>query len=298
MSFVGLGDLSASPAVTATGSGTFNFDPFGLVNYSLNPSVNVSGGFTNFAMTNLNRSEFMTRLRKPVPADLVNHFHHLDWPDELVDLMLVRSVTLTQGQYSALLQRTKEMCDLGSTDRTVQICLQLKEDQLEFETEGCQIMLEPEPTVTFLNTAREFCSMKKFQILLRIIRLQRFSSEKILPRADTRSPQDILYYLGELIAAQNYSTHPYCPMLYVGTPDGRRRLVPLFIVRRGGPVPGPAAVRVFYNGEMFYIPLPALGSLDEARSLQVLDFVSQVIAAVTISKDIPKSSTATLVLAR
>jgi hypothetical protein len=94
-------------------------------------------------------------------------------------------------------------------------------------------------------------------------------------------------------------THIVQPFLSVSPEQvgTRRRPVPLFVVRRAGAVPGPAAVSVSYDGELFYIPKPALGSVDEARSLQELDFVNQVITMVTTKTDLPESNTATLVLA-
>src|ERR1700730_14340993 len=107
----------------------------------------------------------------------------------------------------------------------------------------------------------------------------------------------ILYYLGELIAAQTYSAKSSDPKVLIGTAAGLRP-VPLFLVRRGVAVPGEAAVHVYHRGEAFFIPRPELGAIDEARSMQVLDFVAQVISAVTTDKDIPKISTIGLVATR
>jgi hypothetical protein len=50
--------------------------------------------------------------------------------------------------------------------------------------------------------------------------------------------------------------------------------------------------------ESFYIPKPAFGAIDEARSLQVLDLVSQIITAAASKDALPKSSTVTLVQSR
>ncbi len=47
MSFVGYGDVAATPTFSGSAAGTFNFDPFGLTTYTLNPTVNVGGGFSN-----------------------------------------------------------------------------------------------------------------------------------------------------------------------------------------------------------------------------------------------------------
>jgi hypothetical protein len=74
--------------------------------------------------------------------------------------------------------------------------------------------------------------------------------------------------------------------------------VPLFVVRRGVAAPGEAAVHVYHRGEPFFIPRPELGAVDEARSLQVLDFVSQVISAQITDDNIPKVSAIGLVTTR
>ncbi|MEY9123810.1 hypothetical protein ABIA09_003372 [Bradyrhizobium yuanmingense] len=82
------------------------------------------------------------------------------------------------------------------------------------------------------------------------------------------------------------------------TADGTRRTVAVFEAKRGPPGPGEAAVTVVYNGEIFYIPRPAFGTLDEARSLQVLDLVSQIITLATSKDALPKAATVTLVPGR
>ena len=87
------------------------------------------------------------------------------------------------------------------------------------------------------------------------------------------------------------------PMTLVATSEGRR-LVPFFEVRRGVAALGQAAVHVYHRGEPFFIPQPALGTLDEARSLQVLDFVSQVVTAQTTAGDIPRSNVIGIVAPR
>lgn len=91
-----------------------------------------------------------------------------------------------------------------------------------------------------------------------------------------RTRVGLLYYLGELVAAQNYSEPHFEPSITVGTSRGYRN-VPLFKVKRGTLEAAGAAVTASYNGEAFYIPRSAFGSPDEARSLQVLDLVSQVV---------------------
>jgi hypothetical protein len=90
MSFVGFGDVSATPNWSGSANGTFNFDPFGLTTYNVNPSVSVAGGFSSFTMNNLNNSEFAQQLERQIsPAD-VQYFVDLKFPKELVQLIFVQ----------------------------------------------------------------------------------------------------------------------------------------------------------------------------------------------------------------
>jgi hypothetical protein len=293
MSFVGFGDVAASPNYSGSAAGTFNLNPAALTSYTLNPTLNYGGGFTSFAISNLNRTEYIQAIQTPIPAKLAQYFYDLKWPKEVVDLMLSQSYVLKRGEFLKIERDVRIRCENRSDPRTAQICERLDEDQLAFEAEGCREFPHDKPEITFLNTGREFCTMNTYQRFLRKLRLLNVN----LP-FKLRSIQGVLYYLGELIAAQNYSVHPYSPTVFVETPDGHRRLVPLFEVRRGLPGLGQAAVQVNYEGEDFYIAKPAFGTIDEARSLQVLDLVSTALALRTTKDELPKSNTGVLITAR
>jgi hypothetical protein len=293
MSFVGLGDIAASPNYSGTAAGTFNLTPAALTSYTLNPTLNYGGGFTSFAISNLNRTEYMQAIQRPISMKLAQYFLDLKWPKEVVELILSQSYVLKRGEFLKIERDVRIKCENRSDSRTAEICERLDEDQLTFEAEGCHEFPYNKPEITFLNTGREFCGMNSYQRFLRKKRLLNVDFPVKL-----RSIQGVLYFLGELIAAQNYSVHPYSPMAYVETPDGHHRLVPLFEVRRGFPSLGQAAVQVHYEGEDFYIPKPAFGTIDEARSLQVLDLVSTALALQTTKDELPKSNTGVLITAR
>src|SRR5689334_15515276 len=104
MSFVGFGDVLASPNFSGNAAGTFNFSPAGLTNYSLNPAVNYNGGFSQFTINNLNHSEFASQMQQPISNDLIKHFHDLNWPKEMVNLLLVHSIELSREQFLRLTQ--------------------------------------------------------------------------------------------------------------------------------------------------------------------------------------------------
>jgi hypothetical protein len=291
MSFVGFGEVAANPNYSGSTNATFNFSPAALSSWVLNPSVNYGGGFSSFTLSNLNSSEYMTAIQNPLTPEQVRYFRNLSWPKEMIDLLIADSFVLKREDLLGMDNEVRSRCDNPRDQRTVEICQRLLEDEAEFRAEGCQ-EFQYGPVVKILNTAREFCGMNVYQ---RFLRKKRLLDRN--PRFNARSIQGMLYYLGELIAAQNYSVHQYTPKVFVEV-AGTHRLVPLFEVRRGAPPLGQAAVEVLHDNEMFYIPKPALGTIDEARSLQVLDFVSIALALRTAKNDLPKSTTVTLVPSR
>lgn len=108
-----------------------------------------------------------------------------------------------------------------------------------------------------------------------------------------RSPQTMIYYLGEVIRAQIFSEKIFVPTVVYG---GDFRRLPLFVVRKGviGRITG-AAIGVKHEGVLYYVPRPEFGHQDEDRSLQVIDLLSQIIIHQTRKDDLPKSSTIQLV---
>ncbi len=206
----------------------------------------------------------------------------------MVRLLLVHSIETTKSQYAHMKQRVRSKCASDGSQRTREICAQLDIDRQN--DERCYTVETPSANLTILNSAREFCSMNRFQYTLRMYRLldESFQGKR-------RSPEGILYYLGELIAAQNYSAESYTPMIFIEA-GGTHQLVKLFVVQRG--ISATAAVQVFFHGEGFYIPRPQLGSYDEERSLQVLDLVTQAIVMATSKDSLPKTNSVSLVAVR
>jgi hypothetical protein len=292
MSYVGFGGVLASPNFSGNAGGAFNLSPAGLTNYSLNPAVSYNGGFASFSIDNLNHSDFARKMHDPIDRKLIKYFHSLNWPREIVNLLLVHSIETTKAGFEELKRFTDNKCQTDRSDRTLEICAQLDEDRkLDADCRRRGAIETDGPRLTILNSARERCSMNKFQYALRMYRLQ---GQEEFP-GKPRSPEGIVYYLGELIAAQNYSSERYIPETFVAS-GGRRRLVKLFVVERGASAN--AAVQVYFNGEGYYIPRPQLGSVDEERSLQVLDLVSQAITMATSKKVLPQTNSVSLIAVR
>jgi hypothetical protein len=289
MSFVGYGDVLASPNFSGSAGSTVNLSPSGLSNYLLNPSVSYAGGFSSFTINNLNHEQFATKMRLAVNPNLVDYFHRLSWPDEMVDLLLINSIVLSAPEWRRLVQTAQNKCNTDKSRRSEEICARLREDAAA--DDDCKARHLIMDGSRILNSAREFCTMNHFQYTLRLYRLLEIRKFPAIPR----TPEGMLYFLGELIAAQNYSAQQYTPKLYISA-EGTHRLVDLFVVQRG--VSATAAVQVFLAGDGFFIPRPQFGSADEARSLQVLDLVSQAIVMATSKEDLPKTNAVSLVAVR
>jgi hypothetical protein len=113
-------------------------------------------------------------------------------------------------------------------------------------------------------------------------------------KAEYRTALQMILYLGELIRAQNYIEKPFIPEVLIGAPiEGGGYdsiLVPLFEVKRGAGYEGQAAITVQHDGEVFYVPKPKFGDVQEARSLQALDLVLATTRATTKKSDTPKQA--------
>ncbi len=112
-------------------------------------------------------------------------------------------------------------------------------------------------------------------------------------KVDLRSPHAMIKYVGELINAQLHVEDRFVPEIVVG-PEAMP--VPLFEIRRspiGKIISG--AVSVKHEARTYYVPRPRYGKQVEARSLQVLDLINQVIIHQTTQEDLPKTSTVQLI---
>jgi hypothetical protein len=187
MSFVGFGEVSASPNYSGGANTTVNLSPAGLTSYVLNPSVNYAGGFSTFSLSNLNSSDYMNAIQNPLTPQQVQYFRDLSWPKEMIDLLVTDSYVLKREDVLRIDHEVRSRCDNPRDHRTVEICQRLLDDEAEFKAEGCQ-EFPYGPVVKFLNTAREFCGMNVYQRFLRKRRLL----DRDLP-FKSRSIQGMLY---------------------------------------------------------------------------------------------------------
>ena len=104
--------------------------------------------------------------------------------------------------------------------------------------------------------------------------------------APLRSPEAMIFYMGELIDTQVNSSPQYIPMIKKSKDSDA--LVPLLRVTKGRPK-GASAVKVSHEGETYAIPRAAAG-----RSMSVMSLVSLIFGLHRNALELPTTPTVTL----
>jgi hypothetical protein len=303
-SFTSVGQLQAVPPLSGSLASSLTFAALaGLQGYNLNPSVQASGGYNQFSLGNLNAQKFMEKIRAPVHEDITKSFRdNPSWPRQLLDLIYLQSFSPTEQIVRLVDSVRKSTC--AASSEAGSFCEKIGLQIAEF-SENCrsQHFIDADVRIRefrgdrnmYYNTAANYCHYARFRIFLEEVSM---AGVKRCPKIPVpgcilikeRSPLDMIGYLGELIAAQNYIEGAFPPLLLVGHSIETSREfveVPLFVVERGEPG-GNAAVSVRHDGATYYIPRPQFGSRLEARSLQTLELVLQTVQAATTADDLPK----------
>jgi hypothetical protein len=318
MSFTSAGEVSAIPPVSGSLSSTLNFTRAeGLASFDLNPKIDANAGYQTFQLGNLNSDKFTQLLRGRVPPAILESFKGSGWPGELLELIYVQEIEPPLERPVSLVDRErKARCVTRRTERDDKLCSAIDRNIALFASRctkhaGHFYNIEQrmhdlhEDRGFYYNTPATFCHFMRFKILLEEIRLLHLDVLCTKPgprcvRVKYRSALQMIQYLGALIAAQLYIESPFIPSVLYGysTPDGdyQYRELPLFVVRSGGGER--AAVSVYHDGNIYYIPQPVFGSPSEDRSLQTLDLVLQTVRASTQRDFIPKVPTTVAVINR
>ena len=308
-SFTQPGNLKATPPVSGNFDSAFNLTRIdGLTTYGYTPKLAVDGGYNEFSLNNLNFDEYMTRIRSEIKPAITQRFEqNPNWPGQLRDLLYIQEFRLSEQEVRLIDSRRKTICLHATTRRLIERCKTLNEQIAEFAKEcedarshffslADRIDRVRKDHGIYFNTAANYCHYNRFRILLEEVHIttricakpQQLGCVQVV----RRTPLDMIGYLGDLIAAQNYRSERFVPKVMVGISVGSDfefRDVALFDVRIGPPA-GPASVVVMHEGVPYYIPRPDFGSPDEARSMQTLDLVLQTVQAATKGEDVPKTS--------
>jgi hypothetical protein len=109
-----------------------------------------------------------------------------------------------------------------------------------------------------------------------------------------RSPRQLLSYLGELIALQNYGQDRYLPQVLVATSHGYEPVTIFRVIRGNASAEPPALTMVGPDGETYFVPEPAYGSPGRDQTLRVLSVAAELVNGAISEKDFPAPTSITV----
>lgn len=314
MYFTGISSIAAAPSytlnsgdVSLTEEEGANTDLFKLPSgsYSNKPTMNIGV---------LDTQDFISGILSPVNFDVVNHYLRQGWRADVLAYLLVESIYTEDG----VIRNDPGTDDFEKFRSLVHSELEGANCILENKTTSTTIRIDEETSLDELTTADEagfrLEDLKKgiiakipkktaiwsihctrwgredFQAYIGQQNLERSRSvtKDDLPSAlILRSPQGVLFYLGEILReiraeGMNIPMVPY---------DGQ--YVPLFWATREDSSCAKSIVRVAYGGRTFHIPGDEIANPPNPpctnRSMQTLALVSQLIALHKSAKSLPNT---------
>jgi len=300
--------------------------------YSIAPSVSYSTN-PSFDLVVWDTKEFTAGIMTPVSIDTVYYFlEKLGWPKELLLHLLVERIELYSNdkkldtydndpdkkeKFEKFQTKLRELlkCKFVSRETSEPIGPKLQAKDIN----DLKQLIEVHQAGLTLNSVAEGnnewyqLSSKKTDYFYTCSAENKSEGNTFLisdakakghnlPSNDTkqeyriflRSPEGILYYLGEILRSE--VDQGYVPMIEVCE---SRPPVPLFVVNKTGGNDSFPIVTVDYEGTKYSIPGnlatdPANGCSGD-RSMQVLTFVSQLIAGQKVGMNVPVTGAVTAV---
>ncbi len=222
------------------------------------------------------------------PSSLISSISRRVGPKSLVEFSSIGRFECKYLKFKTLLH---VLSVLGYQNQDVK-----PDQEYVLEQEGQTIVSQRGPTKSRTVTKRLRAEKKKDEISfvplvdVRAGRLVNVQPNRIPQRDigvfELRSAQEMIEYLGQLVAAQNFDPlgQGFEPTINV---DKQYHAVELFNVSRGLIAGAPVSI-TDDQGEIFSVPKPNYGGLDEDRSLRVISLIAQIVALKTVGGDLPK----------
>lgn len=295
--------------------------PFGggSPNVTANPSVNLNIN-PSYDVAVLDTKEFMSGITTPVDMKTLKYYWDQGWSRQMLLFLFVRKIELGQRcllnvpwnaadegcepgvpRLNEYLDRKLDIVEDPAPRRTPvgppityakgqvpgvgdivnayqnKLTLAKVNDnvyQLYSESKGFVFQYCPDP---------EKCDPKSRQHVA--VASDTDSADETKPKIYIRSPEAVLFFLGELAREELEGRTP--PQML----DSGGEKIPLFVVRSSATPPVSAALSVQYEGKWYYIPSGAEGG----RSMHVLSLVNQILSLHKSRGELPATSAVTVV---
>lgn len=301
----------AGPIGTASPAAALSL-PFGVdAPRAFNISPTARADAPNFDVAVLDTHNFMRGFLQPVAPATVKHYVDQGWPVHFVLSLFIREIRRPDGtsivnaplvrrqfeEFNADLKKLVYGCRLGIDSRPLKIgppldaaavkanfgtLIAMQRDGMELrELAGRTYQLQ-KPNAVPVFTVDRSCNMR-LAVAGEDRRANGMGNEHIIV---LRSPERVLYYLGEIARAELEGPHGgadmYTPRAWLGEHESE----PMFVLKRGVPRDGEATVTVEHEGTTYYIPSGAEGG----RSMHALSLVAQLIGLYKNAAELPTTT--------
>ena len=288
--------------------------------YTLTPTFKADTPACDIAV--LDTQEFMLGFMKPVAPSTIKYYLDQGWPAHFVLGLFIREIRVPnnkkpyvnypdeKAEFDRFQQELKRLvfdCNLklvSGPAKTVAIGPMLSEStaasnlshlvamqkeglQLrEIKTDGKQVYQLQKSGSDVLVALDKKCEQIMIFAMPDLVRQPTKEDYEMI----LRSPEAILYYLGELSRVQidgryDGDKKPYVPKTWI-TKDKEE---PTFVLKKDAPrTDKEAVVAVVHEGETYFVPRAAPG---EGKSMHVLSLISQLIGLQKKASELPTTTT-------
>jgi len=283
--------------------------------YSVAPSISYTNN-PNFDVVVWDAKEFASGLMAPVTMDTIDFYLQQGWPREILWHLFINRIEVVEDgrsvavnnyppdraefeRFKAHLRRIMD-CRMETEEATESIGPKLPaskagelEQLIEVQRAGLKLVdnrdgtyqLASKKTVSYLDCGGSLFDGKDQEPKRYLLNIAKRIESNGSPAKGTppelkifvRSPEGILYYLGEMLRTETDKAGFTPEIELEGCAPGDR--VPLFLVSRSSEARSGAAVAVDYEGATYAIPRTVSDDRCHSdRSMQVLSLVSDLIA--------------------
>lgn len=273
-----------------TGSITIPFGQIGTgLNgaYSIAPSISLSNN-PSFDLAILDNQEFIYGIMTPVPMETVEYYWQQGWPKEMLLHLFIERIEETDDKgiiknvFDNYPEDTKKFEDFQKKLQDFKKCKLIA--QKRDEAIGPKINTSAAQNLQFLiEVQKAGLTLKpdgnEYQLTSSTTDYVFKCDGKIITdKIYRRSPEAILYYLGEILRAETRTEKAYTPKIEVCE---SKPPVPLFLVRKSTDNDETPSVAVDYEGIKYVIPRNLITDSDNGcladRSMHALSLISQLI---------------------
>jgi len=325
MYFTSIGKLTGNKTFEySTGSITI---PFGRIGTGTNGSYSIapSAGYKNsplFDVAVLNTKEFTNGIMTPVPMKTIEYYWSQGWHPDMLLHLFIRRIDIIDKEGKVLKEyhnypgdpnrfadfqneirtwgikkvtNTMKIGELNTKEAT-----QLK-DLMEAQKAG--LILTPVKKNNKVQGKSNDEEENKMKLCLNQVEYVFTRLEKSFDKSQgtiyLRSPEAILYYLGEILRAEirgekKGKTNPNIPKIDVSHDRSGASLAWLFYARKVTNEDTTPCVSVDYEGTKYVIPGDPNGYGTD-RSMHVLSLVSQLIGLQKTSEEVPSTGVVSVI---